>query len=135
MRVFLDTSPLIYLIEGNLEYREKVAAQLGAWVKNNAIIGTSALTLLELLVIPKKKSNDHLAHKYRAMVSELLSEPMIPISEAIAEKAAEFRARKKFKTPDAIQLACAIHSGFDVFYTNDRQLKQCKEIDIVLVEE
>ncbi|MBF0199255.1 MAG: type II toxin-antitoxin system VapC family toxin [Planctomycetes bacterium] len=134
MRIYLDTAPLIYLIEGQEVLANKVAEQLKNWVLNDATIGTSTLTLLELLVVPKKDKNESLVQKYRAMLSELLSEPLIPMSEAIAERAAEYRASLLVKTPDAVQLATATYGGFDVFYTNDQQLKKCEEIEVLLIE-
>ena len=58
------------------------------------------------------------------------------IDKAIAEKAAQIRAEYKFfKTMDALQLATACLSGCDLFLTNDKQLKQFKEIDCITVEE
>ena len=58
------------------------------------------------------------------------------IDKVIAEKAARIRAEYKFfKTMDAIQLATACLSGCDLFLTNDKQLKQFKEIKCITVEE
>lgn len=135
MRVYLDTAPLIYLVEGKDDLAEKVASQLGDWVKSNAFLGTSTLTLLELLVVPKKELNNTLGLKYRAMLFELVSEPLISMSEAIADKAAEYRASLQVKTPDAIQLATAVYGGYDIFYTNDRQLRKCKDIEVISVND
>jgi len=134
VRVYLDTAPLIYLIEGTQDQAEKVSAQLGQWVRANAMLGTSTLTLLELLVIPKKEGNDTLVQKYRALLSELMSEPLIPLSEQIADRAAQYRAQLSLRTPDAIQLATAICGGYDIFYSNDKQLERCKDIVVLLVD-
>lgn len=134
MRVYLDTAPLIYLVEGRAPWVDLVASQLRDWVKNDCLLGTSTLTLLELLVLPKKEGNDTLARKYRALLSELVSEPLIPLSEFIADKAAEYRALGQFRTPDAIQLATAVCGGYDVFYTNDDQFRSCRDIEVLLVE-
>lgn len=50
MRVFLDTTPLIYLCEGTAAFNEKVSSQLEQWIRSDTVLGTSTLTLLELLV-------------------------------------------------------------------------------------
>ena len=42
---------------------------------------------------------------------------------------------KDFKTMDALQLASACIQGCDLFLTNDKQLKQFKEINCITVEE
>ena len=58
------------------------------------------------------------------------------IDREIAEKAAKIRAEYKFfKTMDALQLATACLSGCDLVLTNDKQLKQFKEIKCLMVEE
>lgn len=58
------------------------------------------------------------------------------IDKVVAEKAAQIRAEYKyFKTMDALQLAAACLSGCDLFLTNDKQLKQFKEIRCITVGE
>ena len=42
---------------------------------------------------------------------------------------------KFFKTMDALQLSTACISGCDLFLTNDKQLKQFKEITCITVDE
>lgn len=58
------------------------------------------------------------------------------IDKEIAGKAARIRTEFKFfKTMDALQLATACLSGCDLFLTNDKQLKQFKEVKCITVEE
>ena len=131
MRVFLDTAPLIYLCEGTKAQNRAISAQLEKWIKADIMLGTSTLTLLELLVVPFRESNKRLALKYRTLLSDLLVEPLIPMDATIAEAASACRAKHGFKTPDAIQLATAVQHGYDAFYTNDHKLAACKDIDII----
>ena len=50
----------------------------------------------------------------------------------MAKKSAELRAKyKDIKLADALQLAAAIEYGCDAFFTNDKQLKQVSEINVV----
>nr|WP_262511949.1 PIN domain-containing protein [Marinilabilia rubra] len=60
---------------------------------------------------------------------------MLDINADIAKKTAEIRAKYGFKTPDAIQLASALHSGSDFFITNDNQLNKFKELKVILVDQ
>lgn len=61
---------------------------------------------------------------------------IVEINQEIAKKAAQIRAGYKgFKAMDALQLAVACLSACDLFLTNDKQLKQFKEIECVTVEE
>ena len=58
------------------------------------------------------------------------------IDKEIAEKAAKIRAEYRFfKTMDALQLATACITGCDLFLTNDKQLRQFREIKCITVEE
>lgn len=62
--------------------------------------------------------------------------PMYSIDVVIAKKAAKIRAEYKgFKAMDALQLATACIHGCDLFLTNDRQLRQFREIKCLTVDE
>ncbi len=135
MKIFIDTAPLIYLIEGEDNFATSVEKQLRQWITAEENLSTSTLTLLELLVVPMKQENKHLVQKYRALLQDILSEPLIPLSEAISEMAAQIRGTTGFKTPDSIQLATALYSGADIFYTNDKRLSKFSDIKILTIEE
>ena len=61
---------------------------------------------------------------------------IVEINQEIAKKAAQIRAEYKgFKAMDALQLAAACLSGCDLFLTNDKQLRQFKEMKCITVEE
>jgi len=54
------------------------------------------------------------------------------ITYPVAEIAYKLRAKYIFlKTPDALQLATAIHHNCNKFLTNDKKLKNVSEIEIV----
>ena len=134
MKIFIDTAPLIYLIEGEDNFASSVEKQLRQWIKAEENLSTSTLTLLELLVVPMKQENKHLVQKYRALLQDILSEPLIPLSEAISEMASQIRGATGFKTPDSIQLATALYSGAEIFYTNDKRLSKFSGIKILTIE-
>ncbi len=134
MKIFIDTAPLIYLIEGEEDFANTVEKQLNQWITTGQNLATSTLTLLELLVAPIRQQNKHLVQKYRALLQDLLSEPLIPLSEAVLEMAAQIRGVNGLKTPDSIQLATALYSGADIFYTNDKMLCKFPDIEILTVE-
>ncbi len=134
MKIFIDTAPLIYLIEGEEDFAAIVEKQLSQWITAGENLATSTLTLLELLVVPMKQENKHLVQKYRALLQDIISEPLIPLSEAVSEMAAQIRGANGFKTPDSIQLATALYSGADIFYTNDKRLSKFPDIKVITVE-
>ncbi len=111
-----------------------VEKQLNQWITAKENLATSTLTLLELLVVPKRQDNKHLVQKYRALLQDIMSEPLIPLSEAVSDMAAQIRGVNGFKTPDSIQLATALYSGSDIFYTNDKRLSKFPDIKIIEVE-
>jgi predicted nucleic acid-binding protein len=51
--------------------------------------------------------------------------------DAVAEKAAEVRARYNLKLTDSLQIAAAIAAGCDDFLTNDSALKRVSGITIL----
>jgi len=60
---------------------------------------------------------------------------LFDITAAIAEQAAQLRAKYNLRTPDAIQVAACIELGAEYFLTNDNRLKLVKEINVVAVTE
>lgn len=61
---------------------------------------------------------------------------MIDIDATIAERGAKIRGRyKNFKAMDALQIAAAVVKNCDVFFTNDKQLRQEKELPCVTIED
>lgn len=51
-----------------------------------------------------------------------------------AELASDLRAKYSVKLPDAINISCAMLAQAEVFITNDKKLKQVKEIPILVLE-
>jgi predicted nucleic acid-binding protein len=61
---------------------------------------------------------------------------MLSIGREIAVTSYQLRAKyPALKTLDSLQLAAAIESGCDHFFTNDYGLKRVKEINIIIVDE
>lgn len=60
---------------------------------------------------------------------------LVPIDYAIAEQAADLRARYNLRTPDALQIAAALSAGCQAFATNDRQLQRVTELSIVILDD
>ncbi len=129
--VFLDTAPLIYFIEGNSEYQKGLNNFFSASDKGDLRIITSALTLLEVLVLPIKLNRQDLVEQYKQILTSASGLEIIDINTTIAHKAAELRAKYNLKTPDAIQVATAIEQGVKYLLTNDIRLKAVKEVSTV----
>ncbi|MGC9074989.1 MAG: type II toxin-antitoxin system VapC family toxin [Candidatus Bipolaricaulaceae bacterium] len=58
--------------------------------------------------------------------------PLVPVDLAVAKLTTRLRAKYGPRTPDALQVASAIHAGATRFLTDDAQLKQTKEPEVLL---
>ena len=127
---FFDTSIFIYALENNsIEARNLFQQAL-----TEGIVGTSTISIMEYAVGCFKCEKIERLNNFRRFLKALMFE-VVPVDDAIAFKAAEIRAKYKFFKPmDALQLATAFVSKADVFYTNDKQLLQHKEIAVELLK-
>lgn len=133
-KVFLDTSPLIYLLDNDANFGEKTRRILSALSEQEATFVSSVITCTEYLVIPYRNGNRLRIEAFWELITDY---PIVlyPITQQVASKAAEIRAQYHFKAMDALQLAVACTEGCSMFLTNDKQLRQFKELSCVTVEE
>ena len=135
-RIFIDTAPLIYYIEDSHKSYSKILDILFEMnSKMQALLTTSTISLLEVLVIPLRTGNFELAEKYKSLLCQSDTFKMWNVNAEISAKAAELRAKYRLKTPDAIQVATAICRFSDYFFTNDKQLKIVSELDLLILDE
>lgn len=57
------------------------------------------------------------------------------VDAAIAERAAALRARYTLRTPDALQIATALHAGCQGFLTNDTALRRVTDLRVLVLHE
>jgi len=122
-RLAFDSVVLIYMFEGQEEYRRKLAPFLEAVSAARATAEASLLALAEILVKPIESDNRELVGLYRDLFVD--SEGFIarPITIPVLEIAAFLRAQFRFRLPDSIHLASALEFGATDFVTNDARLK------------
>ena len=85
-------------------------------------IVTSALTLLEVLVVPYRAGNAGLAVRYEELLSNSRGIAVMDLTRDQLRIAAQLRAATGVKTPDALQLAAARGAGCTTFVTNHRRI-------------
>ena len=130
-QVTVDTAPIIYLLEDNLEYLKHylpLFERIDAG-EYRAII--SVITLAEVIAGPLRHNNEIMADRY---YQTLTTNPHWRIQDMDAElsfMAARIRIRYKLKLPDAIQVATAIRSGSSALVTHDRDFSSVNEIQIL----
>ena len=96
-------------------------------------IVTSTITLLEVLVHPIRQNNQQLVQQYRTILSNVTGIEMFPLDINISEHAAQLRGKYNIRTPDAIQMATAIHAGATCFLTNDVALPEIPNLQMLFV--
>jgi predicted nucleic acid-binding protein len=133
--IFLDTAPLIYFIEGNSQYQEKLRQIFDSNDRGDFVFITSSITLLEVLVMPFREGQINLVEKYINILTNAPGIELFEITNAISIKAAELRAKYNLRTPDAIQLATAIEYNVDYFLTNDLRLKTVHEVNSIVLSD
>lgn len=133
-KVFLDTTPLIYLLEDDVNFGKKTEKIFAQLAHQNKKLVSSVITCTEFFVQPCRENNLIRIQAFWEFVQEC-EMPLFSIDMEIALKAATIRAEYKFKAMDSLQLATACVNGCELFLTNDKQLKQFTEIKCVTVEE
>src|SRR5262249_47330181 len=133
--VGLDTAPLIYFIEENPIYLPLVRAFFEAADQGEFHIVTSVLTLTEVLVHPLRQGDKNLADQYRQILLHARHITTLPISNEIAEAAADLRSQHGLRTPDAIQLASATDAGATSFLTNDTHLPTLAKMNVLVLNQ
>ena len=117
-KIYLDSCIAIYIVEAHPLYASKLTAELNALPA--AQICYSPLVRLECLVKPLQTQNQSLQNLYAQFWA---TQQNLSLVDEIFMRAAQLRADfPNVKTPDAIQLATALHYGCDEFWTNDDRL-------------
>lgn len=134
-KVFVDTAPIIYYLENSPLYSEVVKRFFATCIEKNIKVVTSAVTVEEYLVYPYSSGQMDLADNFKRFL-DYMNVEIIDINSDIAEFTSKLRGQYKgFKAMDALQISSAIASECDMFFTNDRQLRQEKEIPCMTMED
>ena len=131
----LDTMVFIYHFEENKLYSRLTFSIFESLEKGNFTGITSTLTLLEILVKPKKENNSLLTERYKLLFETFPNLQVKTLNENIADIASTLRANYNINTPDAIQIATSLEAKADIFITNDETLKKISEIKVLLLSE
>ena len=134
-KIFLDTTPIIYFLDIDINYAEKVKQIFEEFIENKCFMVTSAITCTEYLTQPYKTGNIEKVNVFFEFLSDCNIQ-IQPIDIGIAKKAAQIRAKyKDFKTMDCLQLASACLQQCDLFLTNDKQLRQFNELKCMVIDD
>lgn len=133
MRLYLDACAIIYAHEGVEDCRAAVIDWLSKAAAPDSVVMTSSLSRLECRVKPIHDKNTALLDAYDRFFARR-SLTVLPISDAVLDRAAVLRTEINIRTPDAIHIASAALGLADVFLTNDASLQRCKDVNVVILE-
>lgn len=117
--VALDTAPVIYFIEEHPRYLPVVRPVFQAMDAGGLQGVTSALTLLEVLVVPYRANDTALGARYETILTRSRGLRLIDLSLPQLRAAAQLRAATGMKTPDALQVTAALSARCTALLTND----------------
>ncbi len=134
-RVYIDTSPIIYYLEHSALYVDKMKKFFEMCLSRNIQIVTSVITVEEYLVFPYANGKMELIDNFKRFMDYMNIE-VVNIDSEIVEQAAKVRGQfKHFKGMDSLQIAAAKVSECDMFFTNDKQLRQEKELPCMTLDD
>jgi predicted nucleic acid-binding protein len=129
--IALDTSIFIYLIEEHPDYLPLLTPVFSAVASGKLEIATSAVTLLEVLIIPYRARDLSLANRYEALLTRSRGLHLVDIDRFQLRAAAQIRAHYRVRTPDALQLAAALSKRCSALLTNDRAIPELPGLKIL----
>jgi predicted nucleic acid-binding protein len=127
----IDTAVFIYFIEEEPRYLPLVAPLFEEADSGKRVLVTSAVTLLEVLVVPYRAADVQLAQRYELLLTSSRGVRMVDVSRDQLRAAAQLRAMTRMKTPDALQIASALSTECRTFLTNDRVLPSVPGLRVV----
>jgi predicted nucleic acid-binding protein len=134
-KISLDTNLFIYAFEQHPQYGKTVKTILDMVEEGTIEAIASTITLTEILTHPIREGNEMLEKRYRLLFTHFPNLTVVPVDISVAEQAAYFRGRYRFKTPDALIVASSIVSGAKLFITNDKRLEKIMEIQTITIAE
>ncbi|MEO0107364.1 MAG: PIN domain-containing protein [candidate division WOR-3 bacterium] len=134
--IFIDTAPFIYFIEAHPKFGPLVKEIFKNLRDDKFIAYTSVLTITEVLPKPVQMGKEELVNEFLQFLRQGKNIYLVEINSVIAEKAGRLRGKYlSIKTIDAIQLAVALSVDAGVFLSNDENLKQVKEIKVLILKD
>lgn len=129
--VAVDTALFIYFIEDDPRFLPVILPLFREADQGKRELVTSALTLLEVLVVPYRAGNRLLADRYEALLTRSRGIRLVELTRDQLRAAAQLRAATGARTPDALQLAAAIGAGCSTLLTNDRRLPAVPGLHVI----
>jgi predicted nucleic acid-binding protein len=120
--VALDTVAFIYFIEEHPRFLPLLLPLFREADEGKRGLVTSAVTLMEVLVVPYRAGNRLLAQRYESLLTRSRGVHLMELTRDQLRMAGQLRASTGIRSADALQLAAAIGGGCSTLVTTGRRL-------------
>jgi predicted nucleic acid-binding protein len=131
--VGLDTSIFICHLEANPIYIPLTKTIFESMEKGKFKGVTSAITLMELTVLPWRMGYENVAREYEAVLVNFPNLSIVEVDRDVARLGAKLRADYNFTPADALQVAGSLQAGATAFLTNDKKLSGLQKVIEILI--
>lgn len=134
---FLDSSPLIYHLEGIEPYLILTKRLLTKIAEGELANFISFLSIAELLTMPIAQKDNVKLQLCEEFIQNLPNTNFADLNFEIAKQSAIIRAKHNLRIPDAFLIAQARFYGADIFITNDKNFKKASSnnLQVLLLDE
>lgn len=132
----LDSAVFLYHFADHQEYAPLTTVIFELMEESRIHAITSMITVSEIFVHAEKEHNQLIIMEYENFLQTMPNLKILSIDWHMARLASMLRATyKNVRLPDALQLSAPLLTNYSLFVTNDIQLKNIKEIEVILLDE
>ena len=132
MLIYLDSVILIYRIGGDAPFKMRANRRISDLESAGNRFAVSHLSRLECSIRPIRSGNTAKLAQYDAFFT-LPSVQIVPITQAVFDRATLIRATLNFKLADSLHLAAAVEARCGLFLTNDTRLARFSDIPVEIL--
>ena len=133
--LFLDEAPVRRLLEFRSEFYPVMLRVLDVAYARGIQMVVSPITLSSLAPRAYEKGEPVLAREYREFFTRSSQVSLREVDAEVALVAAEFRAERRLRVEDSLQMATAYVCGADLVLTENASLVELACMNIVLLSE
>ena len=134
-RVYFDTNPIIYFVEGHEVFYSAVKPLFDMLDDEKFSAFSSEFTLTEVLIKPYRDQLEELIADYTGLLLESEYFSLLGTNADTFVQAAKIGGETMMRTPDAIHMATAVENHCDFFITNDKRIRDYLGVKVLQVSE
>lgn len=131
----IDATVFIYQFEQHPTFEPYCATLFNRLSEGALRLSAASIIVSEILVMPFKQKQTESIRQYMEVFLQLPHFTLVDVDYDVAVTAAQLRAEYRILLADAIHLSAAIRSGAEAFVTNDKALKQVRDIPVILLQD